>query len=324
MPVLGEAFYGDDALADDAPEPGETRFHGLPVHQNRACRALTFTAAVLGPGEVEIFAENAEQSARRLCLDPFHGAVDINFRNSRHETIVAPKRANSYAQSGQMVAESRILEALFPGSRRTIFVAVFTEPQRWWTLEELAGRAGVLAVSLQPHVLRLRDAGVIREQRADGRARFQVNPDCPVYPELMAIVRKLTPLKHGETILVVEDTAATARITRILLESWGYRVLEAHTPTEAMVLFDAHGEEIELLLTDVMMPCMTGTQLATELRRLNPKLRVVYMSGYSETELNGTSDMFLAKPFNPTGLAQTVRRALDSPSEGRGNRTHPQ
>ncbi len=218
-----------------------------------------------------------------------------------------------------MVSESRILEALFPGSRRTIFAALFTEPQRWWTLEELAGRAGVLAVSLQPHVLRLRDAGVIREKRTDAKARFQADPECPVYAELLGLVRKLTPLKLGETILVVEDTPATAQITRILLESWGYRTLEAHTPNEALDLFDAHASDIQLLLTDVMMPVMNGPQLAAELRKRNPRLRVVFMSGYSDTELNGSSEMFLAKPFNPTGLAQTVRRALDS---AEGTRRH--
>ena len=210
-----------------------------------------------------------------------------------------------------MESSSRILEALFPGSRRTIFAVLFTEPQRWWTLEELAGRAGVLAVSLQPHMLRLRDAGVVREQRKDGRARFQPNPECPICGELLAIVRKLTPVSAGETILVVEDTPATAQITRILLESWGYRTLEAHTPNEALSLFDAHASEIQLVLTDVMMPRMTGPQLVVELRRRNPGLRVVFMSGYPDAELNGVDEMFLAKPFNPTGLAQMVRRALD-------------
>ena len=89
---------------------------------------------------------------------------------------------------------------------------------------------------------------------------------------------KLTSASGGETILVVEDTTATAQITRILLESWGYRALEAHTAAEALDLFDAHAGEIQLVLTDVMMPQMSGPQLASELRRRNPRrARSVYV-----------------------------------------------
>lgn len=95
-------------------------------------------------------------------------------------------------------------------------------------------------------------------------------------------------------------------------ESWGYHALEAHTPTEALDLFEAHGGEIHLLLTDIQMPQMTGPQLADELRRRKPDLRIVFMSGYPDPELAAVNETLLAKPFNPTGLSQTVRRALDS------------
>ena len=68
------------------------------------------------------------------------------------------------------------------------------------------------------------------------RPHFQPDPECQIFAELQAMVMKLTSGSGGETILVVEDTAATAQITRILLESWGYRVFEAHTPREALEL----------------------------------------------------------------------------------------
>ena len=88
-------------------------------------------------------------------------------------------------------------------------------------------------------------------------------------------------------------------------------LLEAHNPAEALDLFDAHAGNIQLLLTDVMMPQMTGPQLASELRRRNPGVRVVYMSGYPDQELASPNEMFLSKPFNPAGLSQMVRKALD-------------
>jgi CheY-like chemotaxis protein len=215
------------------------------------------------------------------------------------------------------MAGSRTLEALFPGARRTVLAALFGEPHRWWTVEELAGRAGVRPGSIQPQVVRLRKSGILREERAAGRAQFQPNPECQIFAELQAIVMKLTSGSGGETILVVEDTAATAQITRILLDSWGYRALEAHTPTEALDLFDAHAKEIRLVLTDVMMPQMSGSQLADELRRRKPEVRVVYMSGYQDMELADMDEMFLAKPFNPAGLSQMVRKALDTAVDAR-------
>jgi CheY-like chemotaxis protein len=207
--------------------------------------------------------------------------------------------------------ESRAFEALFPGARRTVLTALFVEPHRWWTLEELAGRAGVRPGGLRTQLARLRQSGVVREELTGGRPHFQPDPECQIFTELQAIVVKLTSANGGETILVVEDTAATAQITRILLESWGYRVLEAHTPAEALDLFTARAGDIQLLLTDVMMPQMCGTQLADEFRRRNPGIRVVYMSGYPDQELARFDELFLPKPFNPSGLAQMVRKALD-------------
>ena len=129
-----------------------------------------------------------------------------------------------------MAGDWQTFEALFPGARRTVLTALFAEPHRWWTLEELAGRAGVRPGSIQTQLIRLRATGIVLEDRKGALPRFQPNPECQIFAELQAIVMKLTSANGGETILVVEDTAVTAQITRILLESWGYRALEAHTP----------------------------------------------------------------------------------------------
>jgi CheY-like chemotaxis protein len=207
--------------------------------------------------------------------------------------------------------DSKALEALFPAPRRPILVAMFSEPERWFCLSELAGRAGVRPASLQPYVTRLRDGGVIREKHDAGRAWFQLDPACPVYAELQSILAKLAWADNRETILVVEDQPATARITHILLESWGYRVFEAHGGPEALDIFELHGDEIHLLLTDVIMPEMSGPQLAEELMRRKPELHVVFMSGYPDQESGPEEGGFLPKPFNPASLSRTIRRELD-------------
>lgn len=196
---------------------------------------------------------------------------------------------------------------------------MFGEPDRWWSMPELAGRAGVQAGSLRQHIAMLREGGMIRErQDENSRTWFQADPECPVFHELRSIVAKLAPAKHGgETILVVEDQPATAQITRILLESWGYRVMEARSGGEAIGIYEHSDGKIDLLLTDVIMPGMNGPQLAEELLRRNPVLRVVYMSGYPSDELKDHTTAFLSKPFNPASLSKMIRKELDRPAVAR-------
>jgi CheY-like chemotaxis protein len=214
--------------------------------------------------------------------------------------------------------ESKPLDVIFPGPRRLIFAAIYAEPSRWWSLPELAGRAGMNGATLRQHLGQMREAGLIREKTEGGRPWYQPNPACPVYGELQAIVTKLTAQTHGaETILIIEDQEATAQITRILLESWGYRVLEAHSGGEAFEIFKRDGDAVRLVLTDVLMPGMSGPQIVTELLRLRPELRVVFMSGSPSEQLYQFDAAFLPKPFNPQGLSRMIRRELDRPTNGR-------
>jgi CheY-like chemotaxis protein len=196
---------------------------------------------------------------------------------------------------------------------------MFHEPSRWWAVPELAGRAGLQPASLRTHISALRNAGVVREKMNGGRAWYQANPACPVFAELQSLIGKLNPRgEEAETILIVEDQPATARITRILLESWGYRVIESHSGSEALSLFERYSDTVHLVLTDMIMPGLPGPQLAAELRRRKPAVRIVFMSGYAHEPPNGKDAAFLAKPFNPGSLSRTIRRALDrAPSSRR-------
>jgi CheY-like chemotaxis protein len=95
----------------------------------------------------------------------------------------------------------------------------------------------------------------------------------------------------------------------------GYTVLTAGSAAEALALAKSHEGPIELLLTDVVMPGMGGPRLATELRRWRPEIRVIYVSGYTETTVSdrGVLDAgveFLAKPFSREALARKLRETL--------------
>jgi CheY-like chemotaxis protein len=221
---------------------------------------------------------------------------------------------------------SKVLTALFPSARRRIFCALFSEPDRWWSLAELAGRTGLRLVSVQQSLAALRKGGIIRAKTFGGNLLLQPDPLSPVFVELRSIVGKLSEgvsfSGEAETILVVEDQAATARITRILLESWGYHVLEARGGREALVLFEQHSGKIVLLLADVLMPDMSGPELADTLQERKPDLRVVFMSGSFSEEIKRRGAPFLSKPFNPASLSRIIRAELDQSKESVRKEAH--
>jgi PAS domain S-box-containing protein len=123
------------------------------------------------------------------------------------------------------------------------------------------------------------------------------------------------PLGGNETILVVEDEAPLRQVVKRLLEAVGYTVLTAPNGEEALETFASHGENIRLTLSDVVMPKMGGVELVSELRRLHPDVRVVFMSGYSggaEGPGESLGVRLLDKPFTAEGLRRIVREALDA------------
>jgi PAS domain S-box-containing protein len=121
----------------------------------------------------------------------------------------------------------------------------------------------------------------------------------------------------SETILLVEDEAVVRNIAFEALSRLGYTVLSAPTGTEALTIVEGRLDDIDLVVTDVVMPQMSGRQLAEKLQALRPALKVLYMSGHTETTMlnqgfSNTGVAFLAKPFTPNLLAYKVREVLDT------------
>ena len=125
------------------------------------------------------------------------------------------------------------------------------------------------------------------------------------------------PFGGSETILLVEDEEAVRTLASRILQERGYRVLESASPDDALQIAEHHQEPIALLLTDVVLPKMSGRKIAEHLTLLRPSMKVLYMSGYTDDAIvrSGVLEAntaFLQKPFTPSGLARKVREVLDA------------
>ncbi len=142
-------------------------------------------------------------------------------------------------------------------------------------------------------------------------------PSADGAPMTVAEAAEASPSKGDETVLLVEDNVAVRGVLQRVLREAGYRVLSACDATEARAVCDSHGEAIQLLLTDVVMPGLSGPDLATELLAKRPDMKVLFMSGYSGTAITKHGMLreglvFLQKPFSPVSVTRAVRAALNA------------
>jgi two-component system, cell cycle sensor histidine kinase and response regulator CckA len=134
-------------------------------------------------------------------------------------------------------------------------------------------------------------------------------------PEMKA--EAAVPVKGGnETVLVTEDDASLRELTRIILESFGYTVISAEDGEDAITKFMENRERISLVLIDMIMPKKNGKEVSEAMRKVNPRLKILFMSGYTMNiikteELTAAGFDFIHKPFQPTDLLIKVREVLD-------------
>ncbi len=157
------------------------------------------------------------------------------------------------------------------------------------------------------------------ESKPGHGARFELLfPACEQTADASAAVDGARPPRGRETVLVVEDEAPVRAIVARVLGSHGYRVLEASGPGDALLISEEHSAPVDLLLTDVVMPRLSGRQLAERLLAQRPRLKVLFMSGYvADAELRQglpAGAGFLEKPMTDEALLRAVRQVLSAPS----------
>jgi two-component system, cell cycle sensor histidine kinase and response regulator CckA len=166
--------------------------------------------------------------------------------------------------------------------------------------------------------------GIVKQSRGFVNVRSEVNKGTTFqlfFPVTDKLLRKeqidipeIEKYVGTETILLVEDDNAVRAVAMSILKRAGYTVIEAGNAGEALLICEQNGEQIQLLLTDYIMPHMTGDQLILRLRRIVPGLPNIIMSGYMK-RVNSEkleTDAVLTKPFKPEDLLRVVRTVLDS------------
>jgi PAS domain S-box-containing protein len=138
-------------------------------------------------------------------------------------------------------------------------------------------------------------------------------------PVAEAVARSTRPsetpskVRHGsETILLVEDESDLRASIRRILDRSGYQVVVASNGLEALKVSDEHPNGFDLLVTDIALPQMRGTELAQRLLQRHPQMRVLYMSGYSEEKVPADTGHFIPKPFRREALVRKIREVLDA------------
>ena len=175
--------------------------------------------------------------------------------------------------------------------------------------------------------------GIVRQ--SDGHISVYSEPErgttFRIYlPRSEALSRRVTPARlvtrpaptGSETVLLVEDDPAVRLVAARILGRQGYRVFEAPTPEEALSIVDRHAGAIDLIMTDLVLPQMSGRELAERVLETAPEIKVLFMSGYTDDAVirRGLLEpgmAFLGKPFTVDEMARTVRRALDGTPAGR-------
>jgi len=275
------------------------------------------------PPELPLVAADAtmtEQIVMNLAVnarDAMPGGGTLSVETSAVEIPIALARQNPDARAGRFICLT--VRDTGCGMERRVMKRIF-EP--FFTTKEV-GKGTGLGLSTVYGIVRQHLGWIEVESELGLGSTFKVFLPAVEAGEVDAPVpRTAKPEVVGggtETILVVEDEVSLLKVLSRLLERCYYRVLVATSATEALRVWDEQRGQIDLLLTDVVMPGrMTGNELVNELKRRKPGLKVIVTSGYS-LEFIGRDFFhpdasFLPKPYQPQTVAQLVRKTLDEPA----------
>jgi signal transduction histidine kinase len=275
---------------------------------------VSMPAADLGrvkvdPGQIEqvlmnlvINARDAMPEGGKLTIETANVELDAGYAQTRHEVKPGQYILLAVSDTGC-------------GISRENAVRVF-EP--FFTTKEL-GKGTGLGLSTVHGIVKQSGGHIELYSELGEGTTFKVYlPRVEEAAEQTPVSHPLTRCEGTETLLLVEDEDTIRRVMRESLELLGYLVLEAKDGSHAISHCERRGQPIDLLITDVVMPLMSGPELVQRVATVRPALRVLFISGYADHALvhrglRAAGSAFLQKPFTPERLARKVRELLDEP-----------
>jgi CheY-like chemotaxis protein len=299
------------------PQPKRINLNDLVHHTEKLLRRLigedialhTSLDPDLGwieadPGHIEQVIMNLAVNARDAM--PYGGQLVLETANVDD----AACECSSHSGAHVMLSIGDTGTGMTEGIRSHIFEPFFTTKE--------AGKGTGLGLATVLGIVEQCEAHIRVESELGLGTKFAICfPRVPDSDPDAAEQERITVYPRGtETILVVEDEEVVRSLACRVLERQGYNVLTAHDPDESVLLTARHTGDIDLLITDVVMPGMGGAELATWIAEARPLTKVLFMSGYTEDTIadrgiTATDVAFLQKPFTPSALAAKVRELLD-------------
>jgi two-component system, cell cycle sensor histidine kinase and response regulator CckA len=241
---------------------------------------------------------------------PQGGTITIETDNAVLDENFVLQNAGSKAGNYVKLAVTDTGVGIDEDTRQMIFEPFFTTKE--------IGKGTGLGLSTVYGIVNQLGGYIAVKSAVDVGTSFEIYLPSEIETEKLAEKRKVQgEVERGiETILLVEDEELVRNLSRQVLETCGYGVIEAKDGFEAIELCHQNGKEIDLLLTDVVMPLMSGRELAEKIKEMKPTIKILFTSGYTEDAVvrHGVSESemnFIQKPFSFDELAKKVRTLLD-------------
>jgi signal transduction histidine kinase len=272
-------------------------------------RAGDLGKTLADPGQLEQVLMNLVVNARDAM--PTGGSLVIETRNAELTRDRASERPGGLPSGYVVLSVTDSGVGMDEATRARIFEPFFTTKDQ--------GKGTGLGLSTVWAIAR-QSGGLVEADSEPGRGTtltLYLPRAAGELEEMPAAPAAAVTLRGSETVLLVEDDEQVRTLVRDVLYRHGYQVLEAQNGGEAFLIFEQHGSVVHLLLTDVVLPRMSGRELAERLQRQRPELRVLYVSGYTQDSVIdqgvlATGAPFLSKPVMPDELLRKVRTVLDS------------
>ena len=262
------------------------------------------------PAQIEQVIVNLAMNARDAM--PNGGKFVIETANVEIDAENASKRVAVEPGSYVMIAVSDTGCGMDAETRSRLFEPFFTTKEK--------GKGSGLGLSIVYGIIKQNQGHITVYSQVDCGTIFEIYlPRAKDAVEVVHRGRTTRPPKGSETILLVDDEAGVRKLCSAMLLSNGYSVLEAVDGAAALALYEKNSSDIDLVLTDVVMPNMNGLELGERLAAKTPPPKILYMSGYRDSPIGGPEGeperTFLHKPFTPDALLLKIRESLDIQTE---------